>query len=67
MFDSIRSLLSENNFMPLGMCYLWQPTVTQRTEATPLMRVRVDVCDTEVGMTTAVHCPIPGSKSNCRS
>jgi hypothetical protein len=27
MFDSIRRLLSEDNFMPHGMCYLWQPGV----------------------------------------
>ena len=27
MFDSIRRLLSEDTFMPHGMCYLWQPGV----------------------------------------
>jgi signal transduction histidine kinase/CheY-like chemotaxis protein len=27
MFESIRRLLSEDNFMPHGMCYLWQPGV----------------------------------------
>jgi hypothetical protein len=27
MFDSIRRLLSEDSFMPHGMCYLWQPGV----------------------------------------
>lgn len=27
MIDSIRQLLSESNFMPHGMCYLWQPGI----------------------------------------
>jgi signal transduction histidine kinase/ActR/RegA family two-component response regulator len=27
MIDSIQRLLSEDNFMPHGMCYLWQPGV----------------------------------------
>ena len=27
MFDSVRQLLSEDSFMPHGMCYLWQPGV----------------------------------------
>ena len=27
MFESVRRLLSEDNFMPHGMCYLWQPGV----------------------------------------
>ena len=27
MIDTIRKLLSEGNFMPHGMCYLWQPGV----------------------------------------
>ena len=27
MFETVRRLLSEDNFMPHGMCYLWQPGV----------------------------------------